>query len=40
MSANLLRRCPECNFPVGNRDLFCPRCGARLRREKLRALQK
>jgi hypothetical protein len=30
-----LRRCHECNFPVGNRDLFCPRCGAKQRREKL-----
>jgi predicted amidophosphoribosyltransferase len=34
-SANRLRRCHECNFPLGNRDLFCPRCGAKQRREKL-----
>jgi predicted amidophosphoribosyltransferase len=33
--ANLLRRCHECNFPLGQRDLFCPRCGAKQRREKL-----
>lgn len=31
----LLRRCHECNSPVGNKDVFCPRCGAKLRREKL-----
>jgi rRNA maturation endonuclease Nob1 len=30
-----LRRCHECNAPVGNKDLFCPRCGAKLRREKI-----
>ena len=30
-----LRRCHECNFPLGNRDLFCPRCGAKQRRDKL-----
>jgi len=31
----LLRRCHECNLPLGNKDLFCPRCGAKQRREKL-----
>jgi uncharacterized paraquat-inducible protein A len=30
-----LRHCHECNAPVGNKDLFCPRCGAKLRREKI-----
>jgi hypothetical protein len=34
-TANLLRRCHECNFPLGSKDLFCPRCGAKQRREKL-----
>lgn len=32
---NLLRRCHECNFPLGRRDMICPRCGAKQRREKL-----
>ncbi len=32
--ANWLRRCHECNFPLGNKDVFCPRCGARQRRDK------
>jgi hypothetical protein len=31
--ANLLRRCIECNLPLGKRDRFCPRCGARQPRE-------
>jgi len=35
LTANLLRRCHECNFPLGSKDLFCPRCGAKQRREKL-----
>jgi len=29
-----MRRCHECNFPLGKKDVFCPRCGARQRREK------
>jgi len=33
--ANWLRRCHECNFPLGKKDLFCPRCGAKQRREKV-----
>jgi len=33
-----LRRCHECNFPLGSKELFCPRCGAKQRREKLCAL--
>jgi uncharacterized Zn finger protein (UPF0148 family) len=32
---NLLRRCHECNFPLSQREVFCPRCGAKQRREKL-----
>jgi len=35
LTANLLRRCHECNFPLGSKDLFCPRCGTKQRREKL-----
>jgi uncharacterized Zn finger protein (UPF0148 family) len=31
---NLLRHCHECNAPVGRKELFCPRCGAKQRREK------
>jgi rRNA maturation endonuclease Nob1 len=31
-----LRRCHECNFPLGSKELFCPRCGAKQRREKLK----
>ena len=35
--SNLLRRCCDCSQPIGNRDKFCPRCGARQPREpKLR----
>jgi uncharacterized paraquat-inducible protein A len=30
-----IRRCHDCNFPLGNKDLFCPRCGVKQRREKL-----
>src|SRR5436853_6417616 len=30
---NLLRRCSDCNCPLGNRDRFCPRCGTRQPRE-------
>ena len=28
-----LRRCHECNQPVGSKDKFCVRCGAKLPRE-------
>jgi len=28
-----LRRCHECNQPVGGKDKFCVRCGAKLPRE-------
>jgi uncharacterized Zn finger protein (UPF0148 family) len=31
---NLLRRCHECNFPLSQREVFCPRCGAKQKREK------
>jgi uncharacterized Zn finger protein (UPF0148 family) len=30
---NLLRRCHECGQPLGQKDLFCPRCGAKQPRE-------
>jgi len=30
---NLLRRCFECGQPLGKKDVFCPRCGARQPRE-------
>jgi rRNA maturation endonuclease Nob1 len=33
--ANWLRRCHECNFPLGKKDVFCPRCGAKQRRDKI-----
>jgi len=32
---NQLRRCCDCNYPIGNRDRFCPRCGVRQPREKI-----
>ena len=36
--SNELRRCCDCSQPLGTRDKFCPRCGARQPREpKLRA---
>jgi uncharacterized Zn finger protein (UPF0148 family) len=34
MRAPCLRRCHESNFPLGKKDVFCPRCGAKQRREK------
>ena len=30
---NLLRRCAECGQPIGRKELFCPRCGAKQPRE-------
>ncbi len=30
---NLLRRCFECGQPLGKKDVFCPRCGAKQPRE-------
>jgi hypothetical protein len=27
--STLLKRCCDCNGPIGNRDKFCPRCGTR-----------
>jgi rRNA maturation endonuclease Nob1 len=30
---NLLRRCHECGQPVGQKEMFCPRCGAKQPRE-------
>ena len=29
-----MRRCHECGFPLGSKDVFCPRCGAKQRRER------
>jgi rRNA maturation endonuclease Nob1 len=31
-----LRRCHECNQPLGKKELFCPRCGAKQPREPRR----
>ncbi len=33
--ANWLRRCHECNYPLGSKDVFCPRCGVKQRRDKI-----
>ena len=33
LTSTLLRRCADCNQPIGNRDKFCARCGARQPRE-------
>jgi hypothetical protein len=30
-----MKRCHECSFPLGSRDLFCARCGAKQRRDKI-----
>jgi rRNA maturation endonuclease Nob1 len=30
--SNLLRRCHECAHPLGKKEIFCPRCGAKQRR--------
>jgi uncharacterized Zn finger protein (UPF0148 family) len=32
----LLRRCQECGHPLGRREVFCPRCGAKQPREPKR----
>ena len=34
-ATNLLRRCFECGQPLGKKDAFCPRCGARQPREPI-----
>ena len=31
--SHLLRRCADCNQPIGNRDRFCARCGTRQPRD-------
>jgi len=36
---NLLRRCYECGQPIGKKDVFCPRCGAKQPREPKRAVR-
>jgi len=33
MRITLLRRCYECGQPLGKKDVFCPRCGAKQPRE-------
>jgi tripartite-type tricarboxylate transporter receptor subunit TctC len=33
---HLLRRCADCNQPIGNRERFCARCGARQPRDPVR----
>ena len=33
MSTLLLRRCYECGQPLGRKDVFCPRCGAKQPRD-------
>jgi rRNA maturation endonuclease Nob1 len=30
---NHLRRCIDCGQPIGVKDMFCPRCGAKQPRE-------
>jgi rRNA maturation endonuclease Nob1 len=32
--ANWMRRCFDCGFVLGRKQLFCPRCGARQRPER------
>ena len=34
--STLLRRCFECGQPLGRKDVFCPRCGAKQPRDKYR----
>ena len=34
--STLLRRCHECGQPLGKKDVFCPRCGAKQRRDGIR----
>jgi rRNA maturation endonuclease Nob1 len=33
---NLMRRCFECGQPLGKKDMFCPRCGAKQPRDPKR----
>ena len=37
---NLLGRCFECGQPIGKKDVFCPRCGAKQPREPKRAVRR
>jgi hypothetical protein len=37
---NLLRRCFECGHPLGKKDLYCPRCGAKQPREPKRGVRR
>jgi uncharacterized Zn finger protein (UPF0148 family) len=30
---NLIRRCFDCGQPLGKKDVFCPRCGAKQPRD-------
>jgi len=34
---NLLRRCHDCGQPLGKKEVYCPRCGARQPRDPKRA---
>jgi uncharacterized Zn finger protein (UPF0148 family) len=36
---NWLRRCFECGQPLGKKDLYCPRCGAKQPREPKRGMR-
>ena len=38
MRVALLRRCYECGQPMGKKEIFCPRCGAKQPREPKRAI--
>jgi uncharacterized Zn finger protein (UPF0148 family) len=31
---NLLRRCHECGQPLGKKEIFCPKCGTKQRRNR------
>ena len=35
----LLRRCHDCGQPLGRKEVFCPRCGAKQPRERKQAAQ-
>jgi uncharacterized Zn finger protein (UPF0148 family) len=37
---NLLRRCYECGQPMGKKEVFCPRCGAKQPREPKRQMDR
>ena len=37
---NLMRRCHDCGQPLGKKEVFCPRCGAKQPREPKQAAQR